>query len=356
MSARPNATPIPSTVYHEAFGITLTSRVRLARNLSGLPFPERAPPEVRAEVRRLVTAAARTVLPCQDALADSSLLVRQQLFERHLISRNLLAGNPETAVCRNVAATQAVMINEEDHVRIQALRPGLALPEAWSDANMLDDMLEENLEYAFSPALGYLTSCPTNVGTGMRASVLMHLPGLVLMSEMEPIINGLNKIGLTVRGRWGEGTAAIGHMFQISNQLTLGLAEIRIVDDLTEIVKEIAEHEGNARERLRTKRRLEIADLTARAEGVLKAARIMTAREALERLSELRLGIALGLTRKISMATVDHLLLEVQPAHLQVLAGRTLKSAARDKIRADRLRAVLSGRGTKRTTKRTTNE
>jgi protein arginine kinase len=354
MSPRANVLDTAEAAYQSAFGVTLSSRVRLARNLRGLPFPDRASAPVRAEVRRLVMEAARDVLPCQDALSSSTLLARQQLFESHLISRNLLAGSPETAVCRNLTSTQAVMVNEEDHVRIQALRPGLALQEAWADADALDDVLERHLDYAFSPVLGYLTSCPTNVGTGMRASVLMHLPGLVLMSEMEPIINGLNKIGLAVRGRWGEGTAAIGHMFQISNQLTLGVPEERIVADLTEIVKEVAEHERNARERLKKERRLQMADLTARAEGLLKAARLMTAREALERLSELRLGIALGLKRRIPMATVDRLLLEVQPAHLQAWAGRALDGAARDKVRADRLRAELGGRRTKRMAKRTT--
>jgi protein arginine kinase len=333
--------------------ITLSSRVRLARNLHGIPFPDRATPAVRAEVRKQVMDAARAELPLQEALADSTPLFRQQLFEDHLISRNLLEGRPESGVCMNAEHTRAVMINEEDHLRIQALRPGLALREAWADADALDDALEQKLDYAYSSSLGYLTSCPSNVGTGMRASTLMHLPGLVLMNEMEPIINGLNKIGLTVRGRWGEGTAALGHMFQISNQLTLGMPEIRIVEDLEEIVKEIASHEQNARERLKRERALFAADLAARAEGVLTSARLMTTQEALERLSELRLGIALGLTRKIDMRTVDRLLLDVQPAHLQTLAGRCLDSEERDCARADRLRAEL-GRRTAKRTKRTT--
>ena len=223
--------------YQEAYGITLSSRVRLARNLRGLPFPDKAPLEIRAEVRRRVMDAARTALPLQESLSGAPLLRRQILFEDHLISRHLLEDRPESAICMNEAHTQAVMINEEDHLRIQALRPGLALREAWGDANALDDALEQKLEYAFSSSLGYLTSCPTNVGTGMRASVMMHLPGLVLQNEMDPIANGLGKIGLTVRGRWGEGTAALGHMFQVSNQLTLGMAEERILSDLEEIVK-----------------------------------------------------------------------------------------------------------------------
>ncbi len=339
--------------YSEARGITLSSRVRLARNLRGVPFPDKAPPETRAEVLQRVMEAARSELPVQESLENCAPLFRQRLFEDHLISRNLLEGRPQSAVCMDEAHARAVMINEEDHVRIQALKPGLALQEAWTGANALDDALEQHLDYAFSSSLGYLTSCPTNVGTGMRASVLMHLPALVLMSEMEPIMNGLNKIGLTVRGRWGEGTAALGHMFQVSNQLTLGMSEARIVSDLEEIVKEISGHEQNARERLKRERFPFISDMAARAQGILLSARLMTTQEALERLSELRLGIALGLTSKTDMLTVDRLLLEIQPAHLQTLVGRTMTSEERDLERAERLRSELSRRPTNRMAKRT---
>ncbi len=345
--------PTPAA-YHEAFGITLSSRIRLARNLRGLPFPDQASPAIRAEIRQRVMESACGILPDQISLAECSELSRQQLFEDHLISRLLLDGRPDSAVCLNEARTRAVMINEEDHLRIQSLQPGLALREVWADVDALDDQLEEHLDYALSTTLGYLTSCPTNVGTGMRASVLMHLPGLVMMSEIEPIINGLNKIGLTVRGRWGEGTAALGHMFQVSNQLTLGMAELRIVEDLEEIVKEIAGHERNARERLKRERPRFAADLAARAEGLLRTAKLMTTQEALERLSELRLGIALGQVRRIGMETVDRLLLEVQPAHLQMAAGRKMDSEERDWVRAERLRGELGRRPSLRTGKRMT--
>lgn len=348
-AAAPAVALLTEEAYREAFGIVLSSRVRLARNLRGLPFPDRAPPAIRAEVLRRVCQAARTELPVQEALAGTVPLFRQRLFEAHLISRALLEERPESAVCMDDARHRVVMVNEEDHLRIQALRPGLALQGAWQDANALDDVLEQQLDYAFSSTLGYLTSCPTNVGTGMRASALMHLPGLVRMREMEPIIRGLNKIGLTVRGRWGEGTAAIGHLFQISNQMTLGISEIRIVEDLEQIVRELAQHEGNARERFKRERRRMATDLAARAEGVLLSARLMTTQEALERLSELRLGIALGLTKKIEMRTVDRLLLEVQPAHLQTMAERAMNSEERDELRADRLRTELGRRPSRRT-------
>ena len=349
MSARDPA----EAAYQAAYGITLSSRVRLARNLRGVPFPDKASPAARAEVRRRVMDAARDDLPLQEALSGSTLLRRQILFEDHLISRHLLEDRPEAAICMNEAHTRAVMINEEDHLRIQTLRPGLALREAWADADALDDALEQKLDYAFSSALGYLTSCPTNVGTGMRASVMMHLPGLVLLNEMDPIANGLGKIGLTVRGRWGEGTAALGHMFQVSNQLTLGMAEDRILGDLEEIVKEIAGHERNARERLKREKTSFTEDLAARAEGLLTSAKLMTAQEALERLSELRLGIVLGLVKGIEMRTVDRLLLEVQPAHLQAAAGRSMSGEERDLERARRLRAELGRRPAKRMEKRT---
>jgi len=337
----PSKRRISASAYAKTVGITLSSRVRLARNLRGLAFPDKSLPAARMEIRQRVRDAALEALPLQEELPDLPSLSRQRLFEDHLISRNLLEGCPESAICMNENRTHSVLINEEDHLRIQALRPGLALQEVWADVNALDDALEANLDYAFSSSLGYLTSCPSNVGTGMRASVMMHLPGLVLLKEMEPIMNGLSKIGLTVRGRWGEGTTAIGHMFQVSNQRTLGLSEERIISDLEEIVREIAGHEQNARQRLMQERAIFAEDLVARAEGILASARLMTAQEALERLSELRLGIALGLTKGIRMQQVDQWLLEVQPAHLQALAGREMKTEERDLERAQRLRRLL---------------
>lgn len=343
----------PGAAYEDAFGIALSSRIRLARNLRGVPFPDKAAPAVRRDVVARVREAARETLPEQQLLAECTPLYRQQLFEDHLISHALLEGRPESAVCMSPDRQRGAMVNEEDHLRIQALRPGLALREAWADADALDDALERHLDYAFSAALGYLTSCPSNVGTGLRASVLMHLPALVLMGEMDPIVNGLGKIGLAVRGRWGEGTAALGHMFQISNQLTLGMPETRTVEDLDAIVKEIAGHEQNARERLRQERQTFAEDLAARAEGILGAARLMTAQEALERLSELRLGIALGLVAAIGMPQVDRLLRDVQPAHLQAAVGRTLTAEERDVERARRLRDELR-RPSKPLAKRTT--
>lgn len=321
--------------------IVLSSRIRLARNLHEFPFPERATAEQRAAARRRIMDAAVDLLPLQEDLTRLDGLARRRLFEDHLISHNLLKGCPESGICRDPVRARSVLINEEDHLRIQALQPGLKLRKTWEEITDLDDRLEEHLDYAFSSALGYLTSCPTNVGTGMRASVMMHLPGLVLASEMEPIMNGLSKIGLTVRGRWGEGTAALGHMFQISNQRTLGLSEDRILADLEEIVKEIAGHEKNARERLLQEKVLLIEDRVARARGILASARLMTTQEALERLSELRLGAALGLTRGIGVGQVDEWLLAIQPAHLQQQAGRSLTHEERDVERARQLRAWL---------------
>jgi len=337
----PSKRRISASAYEKTVGITLSSRVRLARNLKGLAFSDKSLPKARLEIRQRILDAAREILPLQEHLPDLLPLSRQRLFEDHLISRNLLEGRPESAICMNEIRSHSVLINEEDHLRIQALRPGLALQEAWEDVNALDDALEANLDYAFSSSLGYLTSCPSNVGTGMRASVMMHLPGLVLFKEMEPIMNGLSKIGLTVRGRWGEGTTALGHMFQVSNQRTLGLSEAQIISDLEEIVREIAGHEQNARERLKQERAMFVADIVARAEGLLASARLMTAQEAMERLSELRLGIALGLTKGIRMQQVDQWLLDVQPAHLQALVGRELKTEERDLERAQRLRKLL---------------
>ena len=252
--------------------IVVSSRVRLARNYHDLPFCNLNNPDNA----QLCVDRAKQALDAPQAedqyhlynLRDMTKMDQLSLMEQHLISRDLLQHSDVGAALVRQDEQVSVMVNEEDHLRIQALRPGLALRAAWGDANALDDALEQKLEYAFSSSLGYLTSCPTNVGTGMRASVMMHLPGLVLQNEMDPIANGLGKIGLTVRGRWGEGTAALGHMFQVSNQLTLGMAEERILSDLEEIVKEIAGHERNARERLKRERAAFTEDLAARAEGV----------------------------------------------------------------------------------------
>jgi protein arginine kinase len=258
-----------------------------------------------------------------------------------LISRELAAKDEGCGVLVSPDDCLTIMGNEEDHIRIQSLRPGLALAEAWKAADQVDDQLEAELTYAFSPKLGYLTSCPSNVGTGMRASVMLHLPGLVLMEEMDPVINGISKIGLAVRGLWGEGTEAAGNMFQVSNQITLGRREDEIIAHLEQIVLELIEHENNARIRLMNDRSLVVEDHVARALGILSNARMMSSGEALNLLSTLRLGIDLGLVDEFSRRDIDMLFIATQPAHLQKQTGQALEPDARDAKRANMLRDFM---------------
>ena len=233
------------------------------------------------------------------------------------------------------------MVNEEDHLRMQALRPGLGLVEAWRAVDVVDSQLDAKVPLAFSPRWGYLTACPTNVGTGMRASVMLHLPGLALMEEIGPLVKGVAKIGLAVRGLWGEGTEAQGNLFQISNQVTLGDREEDIIHNLEQVVREIVSHEENARARLWRDRRVVLFDQVGRAAGILAYAHILSSREALDLLSALRLGMDMGILSGAERGRVQELLLAIQPAHLQRRAGRTLQPPERDQARAELVRETL---------------
>jgi protein arginine kinase len=325
-------------------GPVISSRVRLARNIQDYSFPGWASEEEKVQIWRELNAIFK------DEVADDfldwsmdaiSALDKEILFERHLISQELAVKEDGCGVFVSPDECLSIMVNEEDHLRIQSLQPGLKLRDAWQAADKLDDLLERALPYAFSPKLGYLTSCPSNVGTGLRASVMLHLPGLVLMEEMEPVINGISKIGLAVRGMWGEGTEAAGNMFQISNQITLGRREDEIIDHLDQIVLELIDHEGNARARLLDKRSVTIEDHVARAFGILSNARLMSSGEALNLLSTLRLGIDLGLITQVSRRQIDMLLIAIQPAHLQKLQHRPLEAEERDFVRAQVLRDFM---------------
>jgi protein arginine kinase len=237
--------------------------------------------------------------------------------------------------------SRAVMVNEEDHIRLQSLQPGLNLQKALDAADALDDELEQSLTYAFSTKLGYLTACPSNLGTGMRASVMLHLPGLCLTEEINPVVNAVSKIGLAVRGMWGEGSEAAGHMFQISNQITLGKTEVEIISHLDQIVLEVIEHEKNARLRLMETQEIRVHDHIGRAYGILAHAAMMNSKEALDLLSGLRLGADLNLVPEIDRHDIDHLLIQIQPAHLQRAAGAALSPDERDIKRAQLIRSFL---------------
>jgi len=324
-------------------GPVISSRVRLARNLEEYSFPGWASEEEKHALWNqsctIFDSVEQSFMCC--AMAETNLLDKEILFERHLISQELAVKDEGCGVFVSPDECLSIMINEEDHIRIQSLQSGLNLTDAWHAADRLDDELEARLTYAFSPKLGYLTSCPSNVGTGMRASVMLHLPGLVLMEEMEPVINGISKIGLAVRGMWGEGTEAAGNMFQVSNQISLGRREDEIIAHLEQIVLELIEHENNARLRLMDERALVVEDHVARAFGILSNARFMTSSEAMNLLSTVRLGFDLGMMDQFSRRDIDMLFIAIQPAHLQKLQKKELEPEERDVVRADMLRDFM---------------
>ena len=316
----------------------ISSRIRLARNLKECAFPGWAAEE---ECVRVWDLLRETLVQCpslDEAVTESmenlSGLDKQILFERHLISREHADRKNGSGVVIRADEEVAVMVNEEDHLRIQSMRAGLDLENAWNAVTALDDEIEQTVDYAFSPNYGYLTACPTNVGTGMRASVMLHVPGLVLMGEMNAVVKGMSKIGLAVRGLQGEGSEAAGNMFQVSNQMTLGEREEDIIRNLEKIVLEILEHESNARGRLLESNEARVQDHVGRALGILSNAHILSSKEALDLLSDLRLGIDMGIVSLRNNAVVNELLVLMQPGHLQKMQGRRLKAMERDISRA----------------------
>lgn len=327
-------------------GIIVSSRIRLARNLEGVAFPGWAGEDECVRIQTRVWGILQA-LPCLSPnlaldMADLLPVDREFLRERHLISNDLAQKSRGSGVVVRQDEVLSVMVNEEDHLRLQALRPGFRLPELWAEISGLDAELEEQLRFAYSPELGYLTACPTNVGTGLRASVMIHAPGLRLINEIEPIIKGLTKIGLAVRGLQGEGTEASGNMYQISNQTTLGEAEPVIIERLIQVVGEVANHEANARARLLEHRRAHVADAVGRAYGVLSHARVLTSSEALDMLSALRLGCELGMIHNLETASVNRLILYSLPGHLQKSEGHAIPPDERDQVRARLIREVVS--------------
>lgn len=342
-------------------GAAVSSRIRLARNVKGAAFPGWAGEE---ECQRMWEELSQTLVQLESMkpalavpMSDVDALDRQILLERHLISREQAEKGKGSGLVVREDEGVAIMINEEDHLRLQAMRPGLELRRAWDEINKVDSEIEAKVRYAFSTKLGYLTACPTNVGTGIRASVMLHLPALVLMDEVNPIIKGMSKIGLAVRGLWGEGTEATGNLFQISNQITLGETEEKIVADLEQIVLEIVEHEENARVRLMEKKEALVRDHIGRAYGILSHAHLLTSKEALDLLSALSLGVQLGIMQSVERRIIDELLLLTQPGHLQKIGRKPLKPKERDQARAALVRSkLMAGQRLRRPRKSGNNE
>src|SRR5437764_6754020 len=325
--------------------IVRSSRVRLARNVKGFPFPGWAqkPDGVKAleMVRPAVESLAQLYGAFSESMDNFTVMDKQILVERHLISREHAAKNVGSGLVLNKEETLCVMINEEDHLRMQALRPGLQLRSAWLAIDQVDSALEKRLDYAFSTDLGYLTACPTNLGTGIRVSAMLHLPALVLGEQINQIIQAVNKLGLAVRGLYGEGTEALGNVFQVSNQMTLGETETDIVERLNKVLAQIIEHEENARAMLLEKKPKSVYNHIGRAYGVLANAHSISSKETMNLLSLMRLGVDLGLFPDVERWLVDELFILTQPAHLQKRFSEKLSAEERDLLRADMLRERL---------------
>src|SRR3989454_3184755 len=323
----------------------MSGGVRLARNLKGAAFRGWAKKPERIRVLEMIRPAVQALPEMKDSYSETmdslSTLDKQILVERHLISREHAAKSAGSGLVLNRDETLCFMINEEDHLRMQALRPGLQLRQAWNAIDQADSTLEKKLDYAFSPELGYLTACPTNLGTGIRVSAMLHLPGLVLAEQINPIIQSVNKLGLAVRGLYGEGTEALGNVFQVSNQMTLGESESAIVERLEKVLGQIIEHEENARATLLEKKPKMVYNHIGRAYGILANAHSISSKETMNLLSLMRLGVDADLFPGGDRALVDELFILTQPAHLQKQHAEKLSAEERDLLRADMVRERL---------------
>ncbi|MFH2145343.1 MAG: protein arginine kinase [Candidatus Omnitrophota bacterium] len=327
--------------------IIFSSRVRLARNLEKAVFTNRAKKKQQEQTLELISSAVSSLESIKNKglflkILDMSNIDKQFLVERHLISRELAVNTDVKAVAFSVDEIISIMINEEDHMRIQLLQPGFNLDECWRKIDEVETELEKKLDFAFSVKWGYLTACPTNTGTGMRASVMLHLPALVLTKQIDRVIQAILKLGLTVRGLFGEGTEAAGNFFQISNQVSLGRSEEEIIDNIKRIIKQIIEYEQNARQVLLNQNKSSVADQVWRSYGILKNAHIISSSETIELLSNVRLGIDLGLIKQPTRETVNELFILTQPAHLQKLESKELSSRERDVKRAELIRQHIT--------------
>ncbi len=326
--------------------VVISSRVRIARNLEDRAFPMVAAEEDQQRLLTEVTSAAQAdevrklgefhMLP----MRDLTPVTRQVLVEKHLISPTLLESRVGAVLLR-MDEELSVMVNEEDHLRMQCLLPGYQPVEAFHQADRLDDAFEQTLNFAFDEQKGYLTACPTNVGTGMRASVMMHLPVLVMTGQINRILSAVGHVGLAVRGIYGEGSDALGNLFQISNQITLGQSEQEILHNLNAVALQIIDHERNARQHLMREAREKVEDRVCRSFGILAYARQIDSREAMERLSDVRLGIDLDIIKGVSASILKELMVATQPAFLQMFFGQEMNPQERDGKRAAMIRDRL---------------
>jgi protein arginine kinase len=326
--------------------VVLSSRIRLARNISEFPFPPAAPSDTREKIIDLAQSAFTRIPDLKKGTffrsGDIDSLHQTFLAERHLISPQFMQDGSGRGLYIDDREKVSIMLNEEDHIRLQVLSSGMSLYDCWEFANKVDDEIGNVLQFEFDDEFGFLTACPTNVGTGLRASLLIHLPGLVLTREIDNVINRISKVGLMVRGFYGEGTDVLGNLFQISNQTTLGRTEEEVIDSLSKISSQIIEYEKGAQETLMKDAPEQIEDKVWRSYGILVHARVLTSNEVMNLLSALRLGLSLELIDRIDYKMLNELLIITQPAHLQKYVGREMDTTERDMIRADLIRQRLA--------------
>lgn len=326
--------------------IVLSSRIRLARNIENIKLPFLMTETEAKNVIKIVDDAIKN-----DTTTDNSFelfeiqklspLERNIFVEKHIISPSLLEKPNLSAFFLRRDEKATIMVNEEDHIRIQVLLPGLNLEEGWEINNKIDDLLEANTRYAFDEKFGYLTCCPTNVGTGLRASVMVHLPGLVLTGYINQVLQAVSQLGLTVRGLYGEGSSALGNLFQISNQTTLGESEEEIIQKLRGIVLQIITKERHAMLSLLNNRKIEIEDKVYRSLGILQNSRIISSKESMELLSNVRMGINMNIIKNVDLNTINSLMIEIQPASIQNQTEHELTVAERDTKRSEIIREKM---------------
>lgn len=326
--------------------IVVSTRIRLARNIAGYPFMTRADSDTRRQLVDSVRGTIDSTVTGNDLrfldVASLEELDTQLLVERQLISRELAQAEGPRGVVIGRGEHISIMLNEEDHLRMQLLNSGFALQETWDEINALDNALEEHITFAYDEELGYLTACPTNVGTGIRVSVMLHLPALRITREIQKVHQAAQKINLAVRGLYGEGSQAMGDFYQISNQVTLGCSEVDLLKNLGEVVPNILSYERRVRDLLCRDNKGQLDDQIARAMGILTSARSISSEETMHLLSSVRLGVNLGMVPNVTVASINELFIQTQPSHLQKLQGRELESSARNEARAAHIRQHLT--------------
>jgi len=325
--------------------IVISSRIRLARNLDKIPFPHQANKKQGEQVFQAVEEAKKSTAYLKNTttfeLEDLDSVDKQFLIERHLMSYEHAQKTDHKALIIDDEEIVAIMVNEEDHIRMQVMQSGFNLFEAWNIINKIDDCLAKELHFAFLADWGYLTACPTNTGTGMRGSVMLHLPALVMTRQINRVLAAIAKLSFTTRGLYGEGTQATGNFFQVSNQVSLGRAEEEIIENINGLIKQIVEQENQAREGMFSRNRAMLEDRINRSFGILKSAHIITSQETIELLSLLRLGCDLGMIKELDRRTINELFIITQPAHLQKIENKKLSTQERDIKRAELIRSRL---------------